>query len=130
MFDRNSSIRANQNSGKGGAPSSTTGIVYHIFLNSDDSVLTDLEIPNGDRATYIGAIQYKSQGGSNKGTAESVAFPKNLNYNSLPTLNEVVNIVSGAGGATYYERIGKSPTPNIKRSLPLPPFRVSLPSLP
>lgn len=113
MFGRNESVRANQNVGKGGGASSTTGIVYHIILNSDDSVLTDLEIPDADKATYIGAIQYKSQGGSNKGTAESVAFPKNLNYNSLPTLNEVVNIISGAGGATYYERIGKSPTPNI-----------------
>lgn len=115
MFDRNSSVRANQNSGaKGG--SSTTATVYHVILDTKDSVLTDLEIADADKSTYVGAIQYKSQNGSNKATAESVAFPKNLNYTSLPTVNEVVNIVSGAGGGTYYERIGKSPTPNVNAS--------------
>tara|TARA_R110000822_G_scaffold594_1_gene2657 strand:+ start:7799 stop:9031 length:1233 start_codon:yes stop_codon:yes gene_type:complete len=113
MFDRNASVRANQNINKKGGPTSTTATVYHIILDMNDSELTDLEIPDGDKPTYIGAIKYKSQNGSNKATAESIAFPKNLNYSSLPTKNEIVNISSGAGGATYYERIGKSPTPNI-----------------
>jgi hypothetical protein len=113
MFNRNESVRANQKGGSSGGNSSTTATVYHVILDVDDTTLTDLEIPDGDKPTYIGAIKYKSQGGSNKATAESIAFPKNLNYRSLPTKNEIVNISSGAGGATYYERIGKSPTPNI-----------------
>ena len=112
MFDRNSSVRANQSGGKGSS-SSPTATVYYVILDVNDPILTDLEINNEAKASYIGAIQYKAQSAGSKGTAESVAFPKNLNFNSLPIVNEIVNLSTGAGGATYYERIGKSQTPNI-----------------
>ena len=112
MFDRNSSVTANQKGGKGEKSSTQTAVVYNVILNSDDSILTDLEIPAEERTAYIGAIQYKAQSASSKGTADSIAFPKNLSYKSLPTRNEVVNISSGAGGAIYYERLAKSPNVN------------------
>jgi hypothetical protein len=112
MFDRNSSISANQGSGKGDKSKAQSAVVYHVILNVDDPILTDLEIPDNEKAVYIGAIQYAAQNASSKGTTDSIALSKSLNYLALPTKNEVVNLSTGAGGALYYERIGKTNNPN------------------
>jgi hypothetical protein len=112
MFDRNSSVRANQGGGKGDSSKAQSAIVYHIILDVDDPILTDLEIPNDQKTAYIGAIQYVPQTATSKGTTDAIAIAKSLNYASLPIKNEVVSLISGAGGSKYYERSGKSNSPN------------------
>jgi hypothetical protein len=115
MFgDRNRNVQSNQNRFHRDKSKSAMGIVYKLILDVDDDILKDLEIPEGIRTKYIGAIQFRLGDNPNKRNESlSIALPYNKTNVSLPTINETVRIVNSEGGGFTYERIIASPIPNI-----------------
>jgi len=113
MFNRGSAASATQGKGQSGASKSSTGIVYHVFLDETDSVLQDLEIDEASRVEYIGAVQFRLHSSQTKSEDNlSIAFPLNLSINRLPLKNELITVTSAAGGF-FYELIAKTITPNV-----------------
>lgn len=110
---RNQSISNNQSINNPGNGAAGSVKVYHVILSEDDDILKDFGIPVEFYSKYIGAIQYKLPGTTKSDASVSIALPLNQNYTTLPTKNELVAIIKNASGGVFYERIGKSPTPNI-----------------
>lgn len=113
MFNRGSAASATQGKGQSSPSKSSTGIVYHVFLDETDSVLQDLEIDEATRVEYIGAVQFRLLASATKSEDSlSVAFPLNLSINRLPLKNELISVTSAPGGF-FYELIAKTITPNV-----------------
>ena len=111
---RNASIGSNQTSGKRGKDKSNVGVVFKVILDIDDALLDIKEIPEVEKAKYIGAIQYRLQSSNEKNENElPLAIPYNSNYTSLPVKNEVVRIITVAGAGLQYERVVTAATPNV-----------------
>ena len=111
------SITSNQTTSSNKKDKSSVGVVYHVVLDENDTIIKDLGIPAEQLPKYIGAIQYRLQTSSYKSDdLLSMALPINQNYNSLPTKNEIVRIINSEGGGMFYERITKSATPNVNTS--------------
>ena len=88
--------------------------VYKVILDTDDDILNDLEIEEGLKSKYIGAIKFRLTTQANKRDESlSIALPYNKGNISLPTINEVVRIIKLESGGFNYERIIGSPLPNI-----------------
>ena len=115
MFgDRNRNVQSNQKSSNRDKSKTAMGIVYKVILDVDDDILKDLEIPEGIRTKYIGAIQFRLNDSANKkDEVLSLALPYDKINVSLPTINETVRIINPEGGGFTYQRIISSPTPNI-----------------
>jgi hypothetical protein len=115
MFgDRNRNVQSNQKSSHRDKSKTAMGIVYKVILDVDDDILKDLEIPEGIRTKYIGAIQFRLNDSANKkDEALSLALPYDKTNVSLPTINETVRVINPEGGGFTYQRIISSPTPNI-----------------
>ena len=89
---RNSSIGSNRKSNDRRKDKSTVGIVFKVILDVDDPLLDAKQIPEIEKAKYIGAIQYRLQSSNEKNEKKlPIAIPYNSNFSSLPLKNEVVN---------------------------------------
>jgi len=115
MFgDRNRNVQSNQRGFHRSKDKTAMGIVYKVILDVDDDILKDLEIPEGIRTKYIGAVQFRLNDSANKkDEALSLALPYDKTNVSLPTINETVRVINSEGGGFNYQRIISSPTPNI-----------------
>lgn len=114
MFgNRNSNITANQNKFHRSKDKTAMGVVYKVILDVDDPLLDDLEIDDLSKPQYIGAIEFRLNSTVTKSDDEpSIAFPKDNNNISLPTINEVVRITNSEGGGFLYQRTTTSASPN------------------
>ena len=114
MFnDRASNIRANQNTFHRSKNKTAMGVVYKVILDVNDALLDDLEIEAPARPKYIGAIEFRLNTNVNQSEDSlNIAFPKDNNNISLPTVNEVVRITNSEGGGFLYQRTTTSASPN------------------
>ena len=111
---RNSSIGSNRKSNDRRKDKSTVGIVFKVILDVDDPLLDAKQIPEIEKAKYIGAIQYRLQSSNEKNEKKlPIAIPYNSNFSSLPLKNEVVRIITVDGAGLQYERVVTSATPNV-----------------
>jgi|SaaInl0LU_22_DNA_1037365.scaffolds.fasta_scaffold03402_2 hypothetical protein len=93
---------------------SSVGVVFKVILDIDDELLDIKEIPENEKAKYIGAIQYRLQSSNEKSENDlPIAIPYNSNYTALPLKNEVVRIIRVDGVGLQYERVVTSATPNV-----------------
>ena len=114
MFDRNRNVQSNQNGFHRSKDKTAMGFVYKVILDVDDDILKDLEIPEGIRTQYIGAVQYRLNNSANKKDESlPIALPYDKTSVSLPTINETVRLINSEGGGFTYQRLIPSPTPNI-----------------
>ena len=119
MFgDRNRNVQSNQSIGSRYREKSSMGTVYKVILDTNDDILSDLELEEPLKSKYIGAIQFRANGTESK-TDEglTLALPKNKTNVSLPTVNETVIILNSPGGGFMYERVIGSSLPNVNTSL-------------
>lgn len=115
MFgDRNRNVQSGQRGFHKDKSKTALGVVYKVILDVNDDILKDLEIPEGIRTKYIGAIQYRLNDSPNKrDEALPLALPYDKNSVSLPTVNETVRLVHSEAGGFSYQRVIASPIPNI-----------------
>ena len=87
------------------------GVVYEVILDVESETAKNRNLGG---TTTIGAIRFRSMGGSNVNYNEQlpIAFPIDKNTNTLPTKNEVV-VIHNLGGNYHYSRIGGDVTPNV-----------------
>ena len=117
MFDRLSNIRANQSTFNRSKDKTAMGVVYKVILDIDDPLLDDLEIDELAKPKYIGAIEFRLNSNVNQSDDSlTIAFPKDNNNISLPTVNEVVRITNSEGGGFLYQRTTTSASPNTNAS--------------
>jgi hypothetical protein len=118
MFnDRASNIRANQSMANTQSNKTSMGVVYSVILDVDDPLLDDLEINELAKPKYVGAIEFKLNSNVNQSNDSlNIAFPKDNNNISLPTVNEVVRITNSEGGGFLYQRTTTSASPNTNAS--------------
>jgi hypothetical protein len=107
---RQQSTQANQRIGNKEKKSERAGIVYEVILDENNEAVKDSPIPSTQK---VGAIKFRlgTDTSANAGNL-SIAYPKNLNFKSLPLKNEIVTITNGANGNFFYERNGTELTPN------------------
>lgn len=115
MFgDRNRNVQSGQRGFHRDKSKTALGVVYKVILDVNDDILKDLEIPEGIRTKYIGAIQYRLNDSPNKrDEALPLALPYDKTSVSLPTVNETVRLIHSEGGGFSYQRVTASPIPNI-----------------
>ena len=111
---RNSSMGSNSKSSVRRKDKSSVGIVFKVILDIDDPLLDVKQIPEVEKAKYIGAIQYRLQSSNEKNEKKlPLAIPYNSNYTALPVKNEIVRIITVDGAGLQYERVVTSSTPNV-----------------
>ncbi len=111
---RNSSMGSNSKSNVRRKDKSSVGIVFKVILDIDDPLLDVKQIPEVEKAKYIGAIQYRLQSSNEKNEKKlPLAIPYNSNYTALPVKNEIVRIITVNGAGLQYERVVTSATPNV-----------------
>ena len=107
-----SSVQAAQSAGEDGVKSQ--GVVYSIILDETHPYLKNREDTKNKESIFIGAIQYRLTGQpSNDEASLPIAYPLDKNFKTLPVKNESVEIIKGAGGTTYYKRIGPELSPFV-----------------
>lgn len=114
ISDRLLSVTSNQRVSTQSSIKTDMGIVYHIILDTDDSILDEYEIPNEEKSKLVGAILFRLDTEPNKPREDlPFAYPKNFSYNRLPVKNEQVKISTTEGCGYFYEVVSTSPFPNI-----------------
>jgi hypothetical protein len=94
------------------------GIVYSIILDETHPYLKNREDSKNKESIFIGAIEYKLTGQLATDEASlPIAYPLDKNFKTLPVKNEAVEIINGAGGTTYYKRIGPELTPFVNADM-------------
>ena len=107
---RQQSAQANQKIGGNHKKSERPGVVYEVILDENNEVVKDSPIPSTQK---VGAIRFRLGTDTSANTGNlSIAYPKNLNFKSLPVKNEIVTITNGPNGNFFYERNGTELTPN------------------
>lgn len=119
MFgNRNLNVQSNQSIDRRHREKSSMGTVYKVILDTNDDILSDLEIEEPLKSKYIGAIQFRANGTESKrDEGLTLALPKDKTTVSLPTINETVIILNSPGGGFMYERVIGSPLPNVNTSI-------------
>lgn len=109
---RQQSIQSNQNKRHFKKGDKRSGVVYEVVLDEDNTLIDEVEVDN-PTTRLVGAIRFRltTDTASNTGKLQT-AYPKNLNFKSLPLKNEIVTITTGATGNFFYERSGTELTPN------------------
>jgi hypothetical protein len=110
---QNASISSAQSAQTAGVDGSKVqGVVYSVILDETHPYLKNREDTKNKESIFVGAIQYKLTGQpSNDEASLPVAYPLDKNFKTLPVKNESVEIIKGAGGTTYYKRIGPELSP-------------------
>lgn len=117
LNDRAASIRANQSKASTQSNKTSMGIVHKVILDVDDPLLDDLEINELAKPKYVGAVEFRLNSNVNQSNDSlNIAFPKDNNAISLPTVNEVVRITNSEGGGFLYQRTTTSASPNTNAS--------------
>lgn len=109
-----SSVQSVQSRPQSVSPKSELGVVYDIILDE-----TSENIPNidDDGIKMVGAIRFRLASDTTASKSKlQTAFPKNLNFKSLPVKNEYVQITRGESGNFLYERVGVDVSPNLNSS--------------
>ena len=107
-----SAVQAGQSAGVDGAKSQ--GVVYSVILDETHPYLKNREDTKNKESIFIGAIQYRLTGQPSTDEASlPIAYPLDKNIKTLPVKNESVEIIKGAGGTTYYKRIGPEVSPFV-----------------
>lgn len=88
------------------------GYVYDVILDDEHEYIKNSNGSHG--SDYIGCvlIKYGSDLVANASSL-TIAYPFNKNFNTLPTINEMVEIFMGAGGIPLYKRLDLGITPNV-----------------
>lgn len=109
---RKQSVQSTQNKRQRNKPSKNTGVVYEVILDEDNTLIPEVEVDE-QTTRLVGAIRFRltTDTSSNTGKLQT-AYPKNLNFKTLPLKNEIVTISTGATGNFFYERNGTELTPN------------------
>ncbi len=93
---------------------SELGIVYDIILDESNENIVKLE---EDGIKMVGGIRFRLASDTTASKSKlQTAYPKNLNYKSLPVKNEYVEITRGESGNFLYERVGVDISPNLNSS--------------
>jgi hypothetical protein len=110
---RQQNIQSNQNTKFGSNDTKMSGIVYEVILDEENDFIPEVEV-NEQTTRLVGAIRFRltNDTSANIGKLQT-AYPKNLNFKTLPLKNEMVTITTGAVGNFFYERSGTELTPNI-----------------
>jgi hypothetical protein len=110
---QNASISSAQSAQTAGVDGSKIqGVVYSVILDETHPYLKNREDTKNKESIFVGAIQYKLTGQpSNDEASLPIAYPLDKNFKTLPVKNESVEIIKGAGGTTYYKRIGPELSP-------------------
>jgi hypothetical protein len=107
-----SSVQAGQSGASDNAKAQ--GVVYSVILDDTHPYLKNREDTKNKESIFIGAIQYRLTGQpSNDEASLPIAYPLDKNLKTLPVKNESVEIIKGAGGTTYYKRIGPELSPFV-----------------
>jgi hypothetical protein len=107
-----SAVQAAQSAGADGAKSQ--GVVYSVILDETHPYLKNREDSKNKESIFVGAIQYRLTGQPSDDDASlPIAYPLDKNFKTLPVKNESVEIIKGAGGTTYYKRIGPELSPLV-----------------
>lgn len=109
---RTNNVHSTQNKKYRNKPSKSTGVVYEVILDEDNALIPEVEVDE-QTTRLVGAIRFRltTDTSANAGKLQT-AYPKNLNFKTLPLKNEIVTISSGATGNFFYERNGTELTPN------------------
>jgi len=87
------------------------GIVYDVILNEDNENIVQIE---EDGIKMVGAIRFRLASDTTASKSKlQIAYPKNLNYKSLPVKNEYVEIDRSESGNFLYDRVGVDVSPNL-----------------
>ena len=109
---RNQSIQSNQNKRHFKKGDKRSGVVYEVILDEENPIIPEVEVDN-PTTRLVGAIRFRLTTDTSANTGKlQTAYPKNLNFKSLPLKNEIVTITTGATGNFFYERSGTELTPN------------------
>jgi hypothetical protein len=110
---RQQNIQSNQNTKFGSNNTKMSGIVYEVILDEENDFIPEVEV-NEQTTRLVGAIRFRltNDTSANIGKLQT-AYPKNLNFKTLPLKNEMVTITTGVVGNFFYERSGTELTPNI-----------------
>ena len=109
---RNQSIQSNQNKRHFKKGDKKSGVVYEVILDEENPIIPEVEV-NNPTTRLVGAIRFRLTTDTSANTGKlQTAYPKNLNFKSLPLKNEIVTITTGATGNFFYERSGTELTPN------------------
>jgi len=109
---RNQSIQSNQNKRHFKKGEKRSGVVYEVILDEENPIIPEVEVDN-PTTRLVGAIRFRLTTDTSANTGKlQTAYPKNLNFKSLPLKNEIVTITTGATGNFFYERSGTELTPN------------------
>jgi hypothetical protein len=93
---------------------SELGVVYDIILDESNENIVKLE---EDGIKMVGGIRFRLASDTTASKSKlQIAYPKNLNYKSLPVKNEYVEITRGESGNFLYERVGVDISPNLNSS--------------
>jgi hypothetical protein len=93
---------------------SELGVVYDIILDESNENIVKLE---EDGIKMVGGIRFRLASDTTASKSKlQIAYPKNLNYKSLPVKNEYVEITRGESGNFLYERVGVDVSPNLNSS--------------
>ncbi len=99
--------------GKVSTSKSNYGIVYSVIIDETHPKIKDKENDLFD-SRLIGAIEFRYSSDSVTPLTElPLAFPFDKNFVSLPTPNEIVEIIQTESGIVLYKRVGFEPTPNL-----------------
>ena len=110
---RQQNIQSNQNNKRAAKNAKMSGIVYEVILDDENPFIPEVEVDE-QTTRLVGAIRFRltNDTSANIGKLQT-AYPKNLNFKTLPLKNEMVTITTGAVGNFFYERSGTELTPNI-----------------
>jgi len=110
---RQQNIQSNQNNKRATKNAKMSGIVYEVILDDENPFIPEVEVDE-QTTRLIGAIRFRLTNDTSANTGKlQTAYPKNLNFKTLPLKNEMVTITTGAVGNFFYERSGTELTPNI-----------------
>lgn len=110
---RQQNIQSNQNNKRATKNAKMSGIVYEVILDDENPFIPEVEVDE-QTTRLVGAIRFRLTNDTSANTGKlQTAYPKNLNFKTLPLKNEMVTITTGAVGNFFYERSGTELTPNI-----------------
>ena len=110
---RQQNIQSNQNNKRAAKNAKMSGIVYEVILDDENPFIPEVEVDE-QTTRLVGAIRFRLTNDTSANTGKlQTAYPKNLNFKTLPLKNEMVTITTGAVGNFFYERSGTELTPNI-----------------
>ena len=110
---RQQNIQSNQNNKRAAQNAKMSGIVYEVILDDENPFIPEVEVDE-QTTRLVGAIRFRLTNDTSANTGKlQTAYPKNLNFKTLPLKNEMVTITTGAVGNFFYERSGTELTPNI-----------------